>query len=273
VGKRDLAAILGTAFAAGVAIYHQALKEGAPCDVAVAQATAVASVREKRAELESLGCVVRPEDISTADKLEMRVTGVLGGYISEAPIPTDWEILHVEHTFESFGNGRIDLGVATPLGLAIADVKLKLTLADKYYRAEKEKYRTDWQMAHYVWAYSQFMGRPVREYYIILVVLEPFSVEVIPYAVTPEGMLAWEASAAEAWRLMEGQGLGEGGALQNRMQCERWQGFPFPCDYYDACHSFYYKENLMRTKYVKKLRDPLPMPQPMPMPKPFEPVS
>jgi hypothetical protein len=268
VGKRDLAAILGTAFAAGVAIYHQALKEGAPCDVAVAQATAVASVREKRAELESLGCVVRPEDISTAGKLEMRVAGVLWGYINEAPIPTDWEILHVEHTFESFGNSRIDLGVATPLGLAIADVKVKLTLDGKYYRKTRDQYAVDWQMRHYVWAYEQFMGRPVREYYIILVVLEPFSVEVIPYSVTPEDMLAWRESAYLAWHHMETDEYEQ--PWQNLTNCYTSFG---PCDFLKACHTYHYDEALMKTDYVQKLRDPLPMPQPMPLPKPFEPVS
>lgn len=249
-GKKELGGILGTAMHAGLAVYHLSLKEGTADAQQHSVAAGIASVRHELAKLSELGVVVRPEDQAQAGAIENRVKVGITRYINAAPIPTTWVIDGVEVNLgDRFGNCRLDLAVAGPLGAAVADLKVRLTLAPQYRQREIERYRTDWQFRHYVWAYSQFTGLPVHEYFVILVVLEPFKVEVIPFVVGPEDMAVWEGSAQTVWYRMEEEGDGSVSLpYQNLTNCVTNFG---PCEMYRACHDCHYDEQLMSRDYVR----------------------
>jgi hypothetical protein len=248
LGRKHLAMLLGTGIHAGAAYYHNAAKERTPCLLAEAQNQAVVCVRSELKKYLDAGCVVRAEEQQYLDRLENRVAWGVRDYLKSDVIRIQgWEVLHVEQRLENYGGCTIDLGVRTPLGLAIADVKTKLTLDDRYRAKTRNEYSVDWQMRHYVWSYSQYMGQPVREYYIILVTLEPFSVEVWPYSVTPEDISAWGQSADHVWELMVADEVSDL-SWQNLTSCYTSFG---PCDYLKACHTHHYEESLMRTEYVQ----------------------
>lgn len=250
LGRRNLAALLGTGIHAGVAVYHMALKEGATPDVAAAQAHALVVLKTELEKLTTLGCVIRPEEQPYADSLQRRVEQGVARYVASDPITKQsWQVRHVEQRLENFGGCTIDLGVSTALGLAIVDVKTRLTLDDRYRQKTRAEYGTDWQLRHYVWSYAQYMGQPVQDYFIILVTLEPFSVEVWPYNITEEDMKTWECSSNIAWSLMEDLRSMPNMTWQNLTSCHTSFG---PCDYLKACHTYHYDEALMRRDYVKE---------------------
>ena len=87
--------------------------------------------------------------------------------------------------------------------LAVLDAKVKLRLEKKDFARELDKFAYSWQFMHYTWAAEKHYEEPVKDYFVMMVVLEPgFHILLEPYTVDPELLLLWEQSAEVCWAVM-----------------------------------------------------------------------
>lgn len=202
-----LARLTGTAVAEGTAVLHNAwAKAGSGAALAP---YVVAQAKERSTKYLSLAathyqvCGVAIEPSSVDGKL-LEVQRVIERYAKATPL-AGFTILAVEKELTEYGRCRIDLGLATKDGdLAIADVKYKANLDDKYRQVTINEYLRSWQFDHYAWAYSKTLGKPVPLKYLILITMRPaFSINLYPMEIDPEWMQVWEQSAKQAWTDME----------------------------------------------------------------------
>jgi PD-(D/E)XK nuclease superfamily len=257
-GKRELAAILGGGVAAGLGAYYhfrgaceqwdgQSISTKPYVDIAV-QVT-----RARLRELEEIGAVVNDYDRAQQDALPDRVQRAVEKYITwdveGRAIPHAWLILDVERTLPDHGHARLDLGVDDGQGPAVVDHKVKLQLKREYRQRELDRYRHSWQMLHYAWAYGAVLGRPIRRYYINLIVLEPqFSVELVPFSVEPEHMAQWEQSARRVWAQMEREDQG----IEHPWMAAKHADEYGNCEFAEACLTHKWDPALMAAEYVRK---------------------
>lgn len=154
-------------------------------------------------------CGVPIEQTSIDAKL-LEIQRAIERYAKVNPL-SGFVIRDVETELTDYGRCRIDLGLINSGGdIAIADVKYKSNLDDKYREKTIKQYLRSWQFKHYAWAYSKYLGKPVPLTYLVLIVMRPaFSVSVIPEEIDPEWMKVWEQSATRSWEDMyqERQGL------------------------------------------------------------------
>lgn len=256
IGKRELAATLGSAFAAGVAVYHTRRQTAQPHALAptelteIAEASAATAVFEaarQLARLQDQGFVVNDWDAPIAQALPLRVSKSVMRYVLTDSLPATWTVRAVEYTLADYGNARPDLAIDDVDGPAIADVKVKLQLDAKYRAKEITRYQDDHQQLHYAWAWGLYNGRNVHRYYIILVVLEPkFSVELLPYQIHPETMEAWRQSQLVTWHDMA---LEDAGEREPYMVAKHWDEYG-ECEYRKACFDHHWDPQLMTQDYV-----------------------
>lgn len=261
IGKRELAAVLGTAFAAGAAVFHNRRMAAQPHILAstelteIAEDSAAAAVLEASRRLLGLqeqGFVVNDWDAPIAQALPLRVSKGVTRYVLSNPLPAAWTIRAVEYTLADYGNARLDLAIEDADGPAIADVKVKLQLDAKYRAKELSRYQDDHQQLHYAWAWGQENVLPVHRYYIILVVLEPkFSAELLPYQIHPETMQAWQQSQLVTWHDMA---LEDAGEREPYMIAKHWDEYG-ECEYRKMCFEHHWDEQLATHDYVQTKRD------------------
>ena len=261
IGKRELAAVLGTGFAEGVAIYHRARHAVQPRSLSptelieIAEASAACaqtSASRRLVELQQAGFVVNDWDAATAQALPLRVHKGVMRYVSANPLPESWTVTAIEQTMGDYGNARLDLALEDSDGPAIADVKVKLQLDSKYRAKELRRYQDDHQQMHYAWAWGRMLQRAVTRYYIVLVVLEPkFSVELLPYQIHPETLMAWEGSQRVVWADMAAE---DAGTREPYMVAKHWDEYG-ECEYRAACFDYHWDESLMGQEYVQRLKE------------------
>lgn len=238
LGKKQLAAIAGIGFAAGMAAFHN----GAPA--ADASTVAKATVEKQFHDLLAMGAAF---DDADPDIYVTKATLAVEKTILFSPIPPMWTILDVERTLPDHGFARIDLGVDTGSGLAVADYKLKMSLQAKYHDSTLRSYVNDFKMLHYAWAYGEVMGRPVENYYIIMTILDPiFTVKLQPFLIHPEILQAWERSARAMWDAIHWHRVGEMPLWENPEHENKFGR----CEFERACFDLRRDENLFFADYV-----------------------
>ena len=259
-GKRDLAAILGRAFAAGVAVYNNGLRlyedreisRWRMYDSRAATEAARLAATDALAELDRQGRRVEVWDHSQRDAIADRAAKAVEKYALHNPIPSTWPILAVEETLPS-GVARPDLVVDDGRGPTPVDYKTKLTLKKEYEDREISRWRMSWQMLHYCWELqsppcgwppcgSQF-DRLDFHYYICLVVMEPFRVQLYPFEVHPNTMAWWVQSAQTRWNGMVGEG-------QPTMASKHSDEYG-ECEYAAACFQHHLDPGRMAEDYVQ----------------------
>ena len=87
IGKRELGAILGGAFAAGVSAWKVAEMQGQPVDAALYAEIAVGHAKKELAQLEHAGCAVGEYDRAQALALPGRVERAMHQIVAQDPIP------------------------------------------------------------------------------------------------------------------------------------------------------------------------------------------
>jgi hypothetical protein len=256
VGKRDLAAILGTAIAAGLAEYNttranqvggllrptveMAFRPGLVGPADVARNTAIATL----AVLPQQGRHIEDWDQSQANSIERRAGLAVERYIAADPIPPEWPILAVEELLPS-GQARPDLVVDDGRGPVAIDYKTKLTLKPEYEDREMARWAQSWQMLHYSWELK------ADHFYICLLVLEPrFRVQLIPFEVHPETMGLWGISAKQRWADMRAE---DEGRRQPAMATAHVDAYG-PCEFQRACFECRFDPEKMREHYVQVAR-------------------
>ncbi len=247
ISKRDIGAILGQAFGAGVE--HHYKRE---CGIVSPSQLAMAATQSGINNLIRLGCSWLPGDDTQATTLPALAAKAVDKYIAHDPLPPTWTILDIQRTLPDHGNCRIDLGVRSHTGqLGVLDFKFKRNLKAEYRTRELEDYRESWQFKHYAWAYGEAMGEPVQFYGVILTCLEPrFEVIFDPVPVDPEMLTRWLTGARRVWAQMEKEDAGEAEpweAASHRDQYGR-------CEFFNACFLHRLHPHLMETEYVRETK-------------------
>lgn len=251
--KKDLAAIVGTCVAAGLGVYNNLRKEheqqGTALDRKAASLAAMGSafsvLEQQMEELRNSGRIIDVEDLYV-EQMRDRIGKGVTTYIAKEPIPPTWRIIDVERPFPDHGNARPDLVVRDDLGLAIVDWKSKVQLKEYYRNKTIQEYANSHQMYHYAWAGQEVYGESIGRYYIGLIVLEPFSVELVPFPIHQEQLLMWEQSARQIWHYMAKEDRGESLPYMSPTHQDQFG----PCEYTDACFKYRLDADLMRQGYI-----------------------
>lgn len=240
LGKRELAAALGSAFAQAMYIYHRcrqvgAEPAGAPLDAA--QGWLLAQKEAWQVEGRRLGERDTPQYESLERRLDVLVTYAL----SHDPLPPEWRVVAVEEPLGlEYGNARPDLVCQKPDDtLVVIDYKSTLTLgtrADE--RTRKLQMRLDdWrdsdQLFHYAWAVGARYETAVTHVGIVLAEVEPKPKSALhDFWVDPAQLEEWVARQRSAWVTM---------ALHRREPGLMWRAATHAdtfgrCEYYDFCY-------------------------------------
>lgn len=249
VSHSELAALLGSAIAAGVEEYHawlvgrpEANQEIAPTSLVQGATTqAGMTVTARLQEWTAAGRRIPDWDRPYTEQLWNRATNATAAYIAARPIRPEWVVVAVEHVLPS--GSRLDLGVRAPLGPLVLDLKTKLTLNAHLRDRVVEEYEISPQLYHYAWEWGHELGEPVRHAGILLFILEPKpTVELVEIPIDACALETWRQSSERAWLDMEAEDAGERLALQRRRSCHTGFG---RCGFYRACHAFFEEVELM----------------------------
>lgn len=236
-GKRDLAAVLGTAVAAGLAAHN--LKK--PDAAYIARMEAVHALQD----LDEQGRRVEAWDSSQRDAISERAGRIVEKYIAHDPIPSDWRILAVEETLPS-GVARPDLVIDDGRGPTPLDYKVKLSLKREYEEREISRWRMSWQLLHYC------RELKADHYYIALIVAEPFRVQLYPFEVHPETMRWWLASGVRYWKRMADDDERQDAGLSSYTEMASRHADEFgECEYAAACFQHRLDPARMTADYVQ----------------------
>ena len=246
--NKDVGALLGQGFAAGMAHWYGQLKRDG--DSIQAGQVGKEAVQTGLAELDQLGIAGATHEIHEllVSLPEITKASIIR-YIAQDPIPADWTILDTElEMFEE--RSRLDLGLRDGAGPAVLDFKTSRKLEARYRQARVDSYRLSHQQLHYLWRYSQFLGEPVRRYYIVLVSLQPrFEATLHQFDVPEKTFKFWLRSAYTHWVRMEDDLGWLPEVPGNFNSCTTKFG---PCEMWAACHDYHHDPDLMAVEYVKK---------------------
>ena len=272
IGKKEIAGMLGTAFADGAATYHNGLPTlvHRPEDagggaygmaqqnlIKKAAAVAVQSAKDSKAEVLAREQTVYSDQNEAWELLETRAAQAVFKYALNFPTIgfSASDIVASELSLPNHGHARIDLVLNSLYGPMVVDLKSKLTLDIKYQAQLLREFEESWQMLHYTWAYGDLIGERVRRFAILLHVLEPKSrLPVLhPVVVTPELLQIWEQSARQVWRRMEGIRTGTPVLMDPLPACS----FNFFSkfgreDWADAISKCFLDESLLDAAYIKE---------------------
>lgn len=254
--KKDLSAIVGQAFAAGVATYNtirKAYEEGGGdastlnTTSAASAATGVANgiMHQQLREIERLGLTISAMDDSYLTQMPDMIKRAVTKYVMSDPLPATWRIVDVEREFPEHGPARPDLIVRDEFGLAVVDYKTKVTLQTQYKAKTVAEYLNHDQMHHYAWSGEEVYGEPVQRYHIALCVFTPsFNAELISQEINPETLKLWLTGRRRVWARMAEDDLGTPALAANHSD-----NFG-QCEYYAACFRHRLDPELMRHDYV-----------------------
>jgi hypothetical protein len=253
----QLAALVGSAVHAGLAVYYRDRLVGTPPPATGRPALLTTAIMAAQATLAAElvvvregGYVVQPQQEASLAGLPARVERVLTKFVEQDPIPAPWTIKGVELEMPRAGHARLDLAVEDEMGPAVLDWKYKGTLDKRYYDKEVARYRHSWQMRHYCWGYGELLGEPVSRYYVGLIVGDPFQVSLLQYDLAPEDQAAWLQSAQRIWTHMDAMKAGR----EEPWMSPTHETVYGPCEFQDMCLRWRWDENLAQTDYVRRVR-------------------
>ena len=203
IGRVDMAAAAGVAFAKGMEVYFQAgLDRGMSTNVRkaidAAQTCALDYIRVRLAAGGSMGA-----DDNAYVQLPERLEKAITKFVRKWSFPPDWDNFRPELVFPDHGNCRIDLLCDTELGPCIVDFKTKVTRPAPYVLSEFiSVLEHSWQFYHYIWAARQ-MGVEVQSYAACVVCFEPWEVVLEQWVVDEAYLEEWLTSAEVWWERME----------------------------------------------------------------------
>ena len=234
-GKRDLAALLGIGWAAGLAEYYSGKTER--------YQKAIAAMEERRKELQV------PDYLrAQADAIPKRLEAGLTSYAD--PLPESWRIVEIETPHPEEGNIRPDLLVHTGSELVPVDHKIKIN--DQSSREGQIgyqdilRYRDSWQMYHQARLCKRLTTQLPTAYFISRTVLEPrLTTTLLTFPMDEENYQRWELSAERVWRQMEKEDEG----VEEPWQAATHHDQFGPCEFYDLCYTYKYHDHLAAERY------------------------
>jgi len=238
-GRRDLAAVLGIGWAAGLAEYYQTNRLKMP-----SPELGVAAARER------LATMTVPDWLKAqADAIPKRLEAGLKAY--QDPLPENWRIVEVEWPHPEEGNLRPDLLMHTGGELVPVDHKVKVNedrgRDGQVGYQDMLRYRDSWQMYHQARLCKRLSGRLPTAYYISRTVLEPrLMTTLLPFPLDEENYQRWEVSAERVWAQMAAEDAGVAQPWQAAVHHDNYG----PCEFYDLCYTYKYHDHLARDRYV-----------------------
>lgn len=202
IGRLDMAAAAGIAFARGMEVYFnpEVDLDQPPVVVRSIQAAHKAASDYLTIRL-TAGGVMGSDDTSYV-KLADRLTKAITKFAGRWQFPPGWHSFKPELVFPNHGNARADLLCQTDLGPCIIDFKTKVTRPQPYVLSQFiSGLEHSWQFYHYIWAARQ-MGIPVRSYAVCVVSFEPWQVDIEEWVVDENYMDQWEQDAWQWWDKM-----------------------------------------------------------------------
>lgn len=250
VGKRDLAAALGTAIAEGVYEYNNALALGnklTPELLEGCRSKAVGSANQILAAMTESNPI---PDAWLDYARQLSTYAELGtlGYIEQIKDRMDYLVEVAEYELPS--RARLDIAILSKGIVEVVDLKTKLTITDRALKNYEDSYGVSGngnQLYQYCWEYGEIIGRPVRDYRIhLLVVLPKPTLYEYRYHIPEERFQTWLQSAKRVWEDMAAEDRGERLPYQRRDNCRTLFG---KCEFYQACHELYEDPTLMARYY------------------------
>ena len=197
VGKRDLAAAVGTAVGAAIQS-HYLLKGTLSIDQLIAQAQE--RYTYEVAERCKAGRVV--EDCEEAVTYPGLIPGMIRAFFKKKPIPDEWIVTNAESTVSDDYNAFLDLAGTCPRSPWIADIKCKMNEKGGFIRNSLLKYQYDPQLLQYVREWSK-KGEKVEFYRIIYIVGGPIPTCAFEdFEIDWDYMLLREVSDCQIWSEM-----------------------------------------------------------------------
>ena len=197
VGKRDLAAAVGTSVGAAIQS-HYLLKGTLSIDQLIAQA--MDRYAYEVAERCKIGRTV--EDCEEAVKYPSLIPDMIRAFFKKKPIPDTWTVTHAEATVSDDYNAFLDLAGQCPRGTWIADIKCKMNEKGGFIRNSLLKYQYDPQLLQYVREWSK-KGSKVEFYRIIYIVGSPVPTCTFEdFEIDWDYMLLREVSDCQIWSEM-----------------------------------------------------------------------
>ena len=216
ITKGDAAALIGSALHAGLATWHRG--EGVAATHAAWQAALHAGETAWRTSGRT--------PMSEASVLPVLYRGAgeraLTAYTAD-PFPCT--PTHVE---VPLGRARPDMLTDEP---AVVDWKIRLEAwrDPRWQAGYLAAFHRSWQVHDYLWRASEVLGRPVRRFYAVVLVLTPHYQRLVETVnVDDAALVRWHTGAERVWALMDGP------PWQNETRCDNW-GYNQPCVWNDAC--------------------------------------
>lgn len=168
-------------------------------------------------------------------------------YQSSPQIPSSWELFDRERAFPDHGNCRVDFMYETSMGdLGVGDFKTRGRIQANQKDKERRYWATSNQMYHYCWAASEVYGRPVTQFSILMLTLEPKPwVDLWQYRVKAPALSAWVASRKQDWADMDAI---KAGNRTPSMATEHENKYG-QCTYFDICYKHGFVKEQVETQF------------------------
>ena len=214
--KSDASALIGQAMHAGLAAIHSGK------DAVAAREAWQSTLQQGEAKWRTAGRI----PLADASVIPTLYRGAgdraLDAYAADPFVCTP---LQIE---TPLGRARPDMITDEP---AVVDWKIRLDAwRDPRWQAGYfAAFHRSWQVKDYLWRASEALGRPVRRFYAVILVLTPKYQRFVEQVDVPDDTLArWHPEAERVWSLMDGP------TWPNETRCDNW-GYNAPCVWYDAC--------------------------------------
>lgn len=216
IAKGDAAALIGQAMHAGLASYHRG--EGRPAMHTAWQTT----LKQGQVAWREQGRTPSSDASVIPTLYQGAGTRALDAYALD---PFSCTPVQIE---TPLGHARPDMLTDEP---AVVDWKIRLDAwrDPRWQAGYLAAFHRSWQVHDYCWRASEALGRPVRRFYAVVLVLTPkYQRFVETVTVTDDALDRWHADAERVWSLMDGPDW------PNETRCDNW-GFNSPCVWNDAC--------------------------------------
>ena len=200
--KRDLATSLGKAFGKAMQVFYESKFTPAIEDISsVAQIEFLQDYNDNKH-----GREINDDVYLKKEEYYNALPRMIDVYLqSPDRIPETWNVLVIEGLVGDNHEAYIDMGGEDDLGRPwFLDFKVKTYCAKNQMPWQIMKYKYDWQMLHYAWAYSQTIGKFVDTYYIGMMVATPtphFMCE--KFHLREDHVLTWLDTAQWWWDKMK----------------------------------------------------------------------
>lgn len=202
IGKRDLAAAVGTSVGRALSVYYKQKMGGDNVPMNSLKEFALQQFEhEVQAQVDKGRDVANiPESV----KYPALIPKMLDAYFKEPCVPPDWQVLGTESKCGPDNTAFIDIWGRNDRGVWVIDFKCKMSCKPGSIVYELQDYERSWQLGHYVWSLHRLLGEWPVTSGINLIVGEPKPTsKYMEFEVDLDWMRWWESTAIGIWAEMD----------------------------------------------------------------------